>query len=441
MTRLQIPYRSVLLNPTDFDPDRFEDLVKGWCRDLASGPVVAEVFNEHVQYLLFIREGQMYWACVSGPEGFTGLSMRDFFTLLRKTQFPQVIAYSVDLLLFHALIAYLQTRPELKVSSTLVDLDEVLDRIESEKRSALVSASQPGNLVMLRYKDGAPVACWHGACEEGREEGRREEFLVKIYTMSVRSPFEVRIYTDLVVRHSEDARQIPSGWDGPVSALFLSQPPRLVVRLKNRPLKTYNFTGKQITIGRLPENDIVIDNLAVSRQHAVITATKAGYVLRDLGSKNGTFLGGAQVSEAPLKNGDVIVIGKYEIAFQVPAPEEGPAITLDQTVIVPGYRRGEEQARRVPAGPPRLYRRSDHEEFVIERERVVIGRGRDADVRLSGLLAPRVTIEIRHEGDDWVMQKTGGRRTVMVNGERLEEKVLDGEDLITVGADEFVFKR
>ncbi|MDD3643500.1 MAG: FHA domain-containing protein [Candidatus Krumholzibacteria bacterium] len=440
MTRLQIPYCGVLLNPSDFDPDRFDELVGGWCRDLSAGPVVVEVFNEHAQYLLFIREGQPYWGCVSGAEGFTGLSMRDLFTQLRKTQFPQVIAYSVDLLLFHALIVYLQTRPELKVSSTLVDLDEVLDRIESDRSSALVTASRPGALVMLRYKDGNPSACWHGACEKGREAGLREEFLVKIYTMSVRSPFEVRIYTDLVVTHSEDARTLPAGWDGPVSSLFLSQPPRLVVRLKNRPLKTYAFTGRQITIGRLPENDIVIDNLAVSRQHAVITTTKSGYVVRDLGSRNGTFLGGAQISEAPLKNGDVIVIGKYEISFQVPAVEEGPALTLDQTMIVPGGL-AQVERRRTPPGPPRLYRRSDHEEFVIERDRVVIGRGRGADVRLTGLLAPRVTIEIRHEGDDWIMQKTGGRRTVMVNGERLDEKVLDGEDLIAVGADEFVFKR
>lgn len=440
MARLQIPYRGVLLDPTDFDPERFEELVRGWCRDLTTGPVVAEVFTEQVQYLLFIREGQPYWACASGEEGFTGLSMRDFFTLLRRTQFPQVVAYSVDLLLFHALIVFLQTKPELKVSSTLVDLDEVLDRIESERRSALVTASRPGALVLLRYKDGSPVACWHGACEESGEPGRREEFLVKVYTMSVHAPFEVRIYTELVVTHSEDARPLPEGWDGPVSALFLSQPPRLVVRLKNRPLKTYAFNGRQITIGRLPENDIVIDNLAVSRQHAVITATKTGYLLRDLGSKNGTFLGGRQVSEAPLKHADVIVIGKYEIAFQVPSADEGPAVTLDQTVIVPGYRR-DGGPRRAPAGPPRLYRRSDHEEFVIEQERVIIGRGRRADVRLTGLLAPRVEIEIRREGNDWIMQKTGGRRSVTVNGERMDEKVLDGEDLIGVGADEFVFKR
>ena len=235
MSRLQIPYTSVLVDPTDYDSDRFESVLSKYLDDKAGDPVVIEVFNDHVQFMIFIREGQVYWCCGSDPDGFTGLSVRECFSSLRRTQFPKVIVYSVNLLLFHSLIVYLQTKPELKVRSTLVDLDELLDRIESEKRNALVTALQPGNLVMLRYKEGDAASCYHGlSTGMSGETSRREDFLVKVYTMATRAPFEIRIFTDLVVNHSEDSRQIPDDYEGPVSSFFLSQPPKLIVKLLHK---------------------------------------------------------------------------------------------------------------------------------------------------------------------------------------------------------------
>ncbi len=446
MSRLQIPYTGILVNPTDYDSEDFESVLRKYLGDRGGDPVVIEVFNDHVQYLTFIREGQIYWCCASDPDDFTGLSVREYFSSLRRTQFPKVIVYSVNLMLFHSLIVYLQTKPELKVSSTLVDLDELLDRIESEKRNALVTALQPGNLVMLRYKEGFPAACYHGlSTGASGETSRRENFLVKVYTMATRTPFEIRIFTELVVTHSEDTRQIPEDFKGPVPSLFLCQPPKLIVKLKNRPLKTYNFTGKQITIGRLPENDITIDNLSVSRKHAVIHSVRSGYILRDLGSKNGTLLNGEKVEHGELKGGDVITIGKYEIAFQIITGEESTTDTLDQTVIIPRYHSEAGPKEGAPVieqadTSPRLYRRSEQEEYPIEGSSFVIGRGRGSDIRLKGLFAPRVQVNIRRNGSDWIMQ-ANGKKNVRVNGEKMEEKVLQEEDLIAIGSEEFVFKR
>jgi len=429
MSRLQIPYTNVLVNTTDYNPENFESFMRNYIGESGGDPVVIEVFNDHVQYLAFIREGQIYWCCSSDQEGFTGLSVREYFSSLRRTQFPKVIVYSVNLLLFHSLIVYLQTKPELKVSSTLVDLDELLDRIESEG------------------KEGVPAACYHGLnTSTSGETNRREDFLVKVYTMATKAPFEIRIFTDMVVTHSEDTRRIPEDFKGTIQSFFLSQPPKLIVKLKNRPLKTYNFTGKQITIGRLPENDIAIDNLSVSRKHAVIHSVRSGYVLRDLGSKNGTLLNGEKIEHGELKGGETITIGKYDIAFQIITGEESSTDTLDQTVIIPGYHSktglGENsQAIEQEAASPRLYRRSEQEEYTIEGDNFVIGKGRESDIRLKGLFfTPRVQVNIRKKGSDWIMEASG-KKNVRVNGEKMEEKVLQEEDLIAIGSEEFVFKR
>jgi len=442
MSRLQIPYHRVLAGPSEFEPGEFDGLLRRYVGRRDAGPLIVEVFNDCSQYFLFVREGQVYWSCCRQGDSCGSLTIREFFSRIMKTQFPQVIFYSVELLLFHSLIVCLQTEPELKVASTLVDLDEILDRLEKERRSALVAAHQPGNLIMARYRDGEPVACYHDDCSaRSGESNGRDDFLVKVYTRAARSPFEIRIYTDLVVTHSEDSRPVPPGHEGSVSSFFLSQPPRLVVRLKNRPLKTYNMTGGRITIGRLPENDIVIDNLGVSRKHAVITAVRPGYVIRDLGSRNGTFLNGSKVSDAPLASGDLVTIGKYEIRFSIPEGEEAAESDMDQTVIIPHYRKDRAAgASGPPRSSPKLYRRSDLEEYPIDGGRLLIGKSREADIRLKGLFAPKVTVEIRREDDGWLLQKTSGRRNVRINGECLEEKVLEEEDLIAIGSDEFVFK-
>ncbi len=70
-----------------------------------------------------------------------------------------------------------------------------------------------------------------------------------------------------------------------------------------------------ITIGRGPRNDIVLRELLVSRRHAEVRRSGTGHVVVDLGSSNGTYLNGRQVSRAPLHPGDLLSIGRHEFVF------------------------------------------------------------------------------------------------------------------------------
>ncbi|MFA4947053.1 MAG: FHA domain-containing protein [Candidatus Krumholzibacteriia bacterium] len=442
MTRLQIPYRLVLLNPRDFDLCEFDAIVRDYVERSRKAPVILEVFNDNIQYLLFINEGQLYWACASEGDAFRPIRLRDFFLEINRTQFPKIIAYETDIILYHSLLVYLQKKPELKVSSALVDLDDLLERAEKDRYNAIVSARNQGVFFFLRYQTGKAIACYSLRSDRGPASSAREDFLVKVFTITAKRPLEINLFTDLAVTHAEDVRSIPSDYAGSISSFYLSRPPRLVVRLKGRPLKTYPFAGTEISVGRLPENDIVIDNLSVSRKHAVITSRNDGYVLRDLGSKNGTLLNGRPVSEANLSNGDVIVLGKYEILFQIPTLEASHPEDLDQTVVIPHFRNQAAGAQKptCAAAPPRLFRKSAMEEYPLDKERIVIGRGKNSDIRLTGIFAPRVTVEVLRKGSEYVLQKIEGRNKVTINGEEMEEKTLEREDLIAIGSEEFVFK-
>jgi len=92
-------------------------------------------------------------------------------------------------------------------------------------------------------------------------------------------------------------------------------PAKLVLSLNASVLGEYTLDKEHITIGRKPDNDIQIDNLAVSGQHAAITTILNDSFLEDLDSTNGTFVNGKLIKKHALKNGDVASIGKHELKY------------------------------------------------------------------------------------------------------------------------------
>ena len=86
---------------------------------------------------------------------------------------------------------------------------------------------------------------------------------------------------------------------------------RLVLKFENAALKEVPLGTRPVTIGRAPDNDIPIDNLAVSNYHARVYVEAGSLVVEDLNSLNGSFLNDIRVERAMLKDGDAILIGKH----------------------------------------------------------------------------------------------------------------------------------
>src|SRR6266545_3962679 len=79
--------------------------------------------------------------------------------------------------------------------------------------------------------------------------------------------------------------------------------------------QAYTFTEGEVTIGRSPDCQIVLKDFGISRTHARLVADDEGVRIQDLKSKNGTQVNGVPVVEAPLKDGDRILLGKFQLAF------------------------------------------------------------------------------------------------------------------------------
>lgn len=92
-------------------------------------------------------------------------------------------------------------------------------------------------------------------------------------------------------------------------------PGKLELTFNANKLGEFNLDKEVLTIGRKEDNDICIENLAVSGHHAKLLTIFDDSFLEDLESTNGTFVNGKAVQKHPLKNGDVISIGKHELRF------------------------------------------------------------------------------------------------------------------------------
>ena len=90
---------------------------------------------------------------------------------------------------------------------------------------------------------------------------------------------------------------------------------KLVLSMNDVVQGEYELNQERLTIGRKPDNDIPIDNLAVSGKHALIITILDDSFLEDLGSTNGSYVNGKLVKKHALKDGDVVAIGKHELKY------------------------------------------------------------------------------------------------------------------------------
>jgi pSer/pThr/pTyr-binding forkhead associated (FHA) protein len=111
---------------------------------------------------------------------------------------------------------------------------------------------------------------------------------------------------------------------------------KLILSLDGSVIKEVPLDKERVTIGRKPQNDIQIENLAVSSEHACIVTILNDSFLEDLGSTNGTLVNGNPIKKHILQNNDVVEIGKYKLKYITDTPVAGPvpANDFEKTMIL-----------------------------------------------------------------------------------------------------------
>jgi len=199
--------------------------------------------------------------------------------------------------------------------------------------------------------------------------------------------------------------------------------PKLVLKFENSVLKEVPVGANEVSIGRSPENGIMIDNPAVSHFHARVFNEDGRLMLEDFGSLNGTFVNGQRVKMVTLKAGDSVGIGKHTIVISESRDLDGFAVgngkpaqaapKLNETVMLDTKERREflqkvaavgESAQVAPARlkvPTLVVRsgRTDRREYMLNDKLTVIGKSVLATVKLKGWFAPKAAAQINRRDD------------------------------------------
>jgi len=194
-----------------------------------------------------------------------------------------------------------------------------------------------------------------------------------------------------------------------------------------------------VTIGRRPDNAIVVDHAAVSGHHARVYRAGGRVILEDLDSTNGTFVNGRSVRRHALEHGDRVIVGRHELVFDGADARPGPGarrVAVEAGAGASGSR-GPRRigVLRVVSGP------AEHPEYELDAQTSLIGRSGTALVRLQGWLKPSVAVSIARTDDGYVATRVGGRPQINDKPLSGRHRLRDG-DLLQIGglALEFAWK-
>ena len=252
---------------------------------------------------------------------------------------------------------------------------------------------------------------------------------------------------------------------------------KLALKFEDKVLKEITLGQSLVTIGRLPDNTVQIDNLAVSGHHAKIYWETDHYVVEDNQSLNGTYVNNRKISKQQLEDGDSVLIGKHTLSFKDEWHEDAPTghtmaetpqkpVPKMEATMVLDTKKAKELMAQMKAGggaaapapapaaaasgsayqaappppPPAKARigtlqvisgKTDQSQYTLTGKMTVIGKSDMASIKLKGWFKPAMAAQINQRDDGYYVGS--GAKIPAVNGVAIQgpTKLNDG-DLIEV---------
>jgi len=258
---------------------------------------------------------------------------------------------------------------------------------------------------------------------------------------------------------------------------------KLILKFEDRILKEVPVGSTAVTIGRLPNNTVAIDNPAVSGQHARVIVAGGQVMVEDLNSRNGTFVNNQAVTKHTLQEGDVIRIGKHTLTYYgigkgeampdtapaaaapgAPVQDLGGTVFLDTksqkellakakaaaaaqaaaAPVEPGAAAPAAVPRAVAAAPTKVgvltvaSGKTDQKQYKLETQTSLVGKSDSAVIRLKGWFKPQVAAAITRKGSAYLITPLAGKS--QINGQPLRQGYeLKAGDVLEVSGVTFQF--
>ncbi len=213
----------------------------------------------------------------------------------------------------------------------------------------------------------------------------------------------------------------------------------------NGPEQEFELAKATISLGRATTNDITLDDVRVSRNHARLECDAQGVTLVDLGSSNGTRVNGVRVERATLVPEDTISIGSQQIKYRVDDPSEDVGLTaintqsqLDQTIdheILPVVLN--------ETSSPKLVIFTGDQTWEIDlrkQDPTTIGRDESCTIFIDAENVSRRHAEVQRKGSAFLLQDLNSTNGTWMSGEKIDQHILQDGDGFRIGTAQMVFK-
>ncbi|UCE00340.1 MAG: FHA domain-containing protein [Chloroflexota bacterium] len=221
---------------------------------------------------------------------------------------------------------------------------------------------------------------------------------------------------------------------------------KLILLNPHGPEQEFELAKSSVSLGRATTNDITLDDVRVSRSHAKLDFAVGKVTLVDLGSSNGTRVNGIRTESAQLSPGDTIGVGGQQLKFSLDLPKEEAEMTvidseaqLDQTI-------DQEYLPVVlnDTSSPSLVVFTGDRTWSIELQeldQVTIGRDEDCTVFIQADNVSRKHAEVQRRGEAFFLKDLGSTNGTWIEGQRIDQYILQDGDVIHIGPAQVIFKR
>ena len=255
----------------------------------------------------------------------------------------------------------------------------------------------------------------------------------------------------------------------------------ITVMLGSKTIQQLDLTKGRFLIGRNTEADICLDNVMISRSHAAIYQSEGRWVIEDLTSRKGVYINGKLVKKSVLNDRDIVAVGKYMLTFEQSSDDLERELAIAGNEPGAQFKSSIEQMVGYVAGHPPVSKRStadvdvdeetmaistgqlkiirdemtkrsrshfvaltpmDRSVYPLDKRRVSIGRGAEADIRLSGgLTIGKVHATVTEEEQSYILEHSSGIAAIKLNGKRWSKSkhYLKDGDIVEIGAHKLKF--
>jgi pSer/pThr/pTyr-binding forkhead associated (FHA) protein len=221
---------------------------------------------------------------------------------------------------------------------------------------------------------------------------------------------------------------------------------KVLLKFKEAAIREIPLDQDVITIGRKADNDIVIDNQAVSGYHARIKKEGHSLFIEDANSLNGTYVNGQKISKGELHNGDVVLIGVHTLDVILEKERETDAKgfalrgrSMDETVVIAAEDQKKILASQDKEKPEILggfiviEGSTEKRDYLLKERVTTIGKEDGAGIHLKGFFAPKVAALVNRRKEGYFITPAGGK-TLKVNGQKVDHKYdLKDGDIVEAG--------